>query len=122
SRQRSGPCWTSTRGSSVEALRMADFEKIGVLSDFEEGVLYEKTAGNRRLLIVKHRGRVHALSHVCTHAGFTLAPGKLIRGEIDCPVHGARFALDGHPTRGPADDDLDVFNIRIEGEDVWVEV
>lgn len=97
---------------------MSEFEKIGVVTDFAEGVLNARRLGNQQVVVVKYRGRIFALSNVCTHAGFTLAPGELIGDLIDCPVHGARFGLDGSVSRGPADEGLETYTVRIEGEDV----
>ena len=39
------------------------------------------------LLLVRHRGRLHALDDLCNHAGCLLSKGRLEDGRIVCPCH-----------------------------------
>ena len=55
-------------------------------------------------LIAVHRdmqGVLHERSAICTHLGCVV---RWNSGESswDCPCHGSRFAIDGHPLNGPA--------------------
>jgi nitrite reductase/ring-hydroxylating ferredoxin subunit len=46
---------------------------------------------------------LYALGLICPHAGARLVKGRLVDGCLECPLHGARFALeDGAVRRGPA--------------------
>lgn len=45
-------------------------------------------------------GRLHALSSRCPHLGCRV--DRVDGGELVCPCHGSRFALDGAVRRGPA--------------------
>jgi 3-phenylpropionate/trans-cinnamate dioxygenase ferredoxin subunit len=50
-----------------------------------------------------------------------MSGGYLHDDAIVCPFHGSFFRLeDGEPTGGPATDALDVYEVRVEGEDVLV--
>jgi nitrite reductase/ring-hydroxylating ferredoxin subunit len=50
-----------------------------------------------------------------------MSGGYLQDGAIVCPFHGSFFQLvDGKPVGGPATDALDVYEVRVEGDDVFV--
>lgn len=55
------------------------------------------------VVVVRHGGRVLALSDTCTHRGGALHEGQVVDGCVECPLHGSRFSLeDGSVERGPA--------------------
>jgi 3-phenylpropionate/trans-cinnamate dioxygenase ferredoxin component len=96
-------------------------EKVGVVSEFVEGVLYGKRVGGKSVVVTRANGRFYALSNVCTHQGFTISPGTTDGVTLLCPVHGAVFAVGtGEPLEGPAGDPLTVYAVRVDGEDVLV--
>lgn len=47
-------------------------------------------------------GRAHCLSNTCTHRGGSLAGGKLVDGNVQCPYHGWQFSGDGRCRRIPS--------------------
>jgi 3-phenylpropionate/trans-cinnamate dioxygenase ferredoxin subunit len=96
-------------------------EKVGVVGDFVEGVLYGKRVGGRPVLVTRANGRFYALSNVCTHHGYTITPGTTDGATLLCPVHNAVFDIaTGEPVEGPAGDPLTVYTVRVDGEDVLV--
>jgi nitrite reductase/ring-hydroxylating ferredoxin subunit/uncharacterized membrane protein len=61
------------------------------------------TVGGLAVVVVRHGGRMLALSDTCTHRGGSLHEGEVVDGCIQCPLHGSRFSLeDGSVERGPA--------------------
>src|SRR5205807_8361067 len=48
-----------------------------------------------RVVLVRHRGKIHALAEICSHLGGPLSEGRLHDGSIVCPWHSSRFALEG---------------------------
>jgi 3-phenylpropionate/trans-cinnamate dioxygenase ferredoxin subunit len=97
-------------------------EKVGVVSDFVEGVLYaRKLGGTTAVFVTRANGRFYALSNICTHHGFTITPGTTDGATILCPVHDALFDINtGACISGPASDPLPVYAVAVEGEDVLV--
>lgn len=75
------------------------------------------------VVLVRDEGRLHALINRCTHQAAALAPdGRVRRGAIMCPLHGARFKLDsGECLGGAGYAPLIRFDVR-EDADGWVEV
>jgi 3-phenylpropionate/trans-cinnamate dioxygenase ferredoxin subunit len=100
---------------------MAEFVKVGSLHEFTWGSVRGVEVAGTRVVIVNAGGRLYALSNACTHVGLPMAGGYLHDAAIVCPFHGSFFNLeDGEPSGGPATDALEVYEVRIEGNDVLV--
>lgn len=70
--------------------------------------------------MVKHRsGHFTAFSPRCTHLGCAYH-WEENRQQFACPCHGSRFALDGRVLTGPAPRPLDRYEVKVEGERVWL--
>ncbi|MBS7668164.1 Rieske (2Fe-2S) protein [Croceicoccus gelatinilyticus] len=89
-------------------------------SDFpEEGKLATKVAG-WYVLAAKTDDGFHAVNDRCTHQAALLSGGRIRRGAVMCPLHGARFELETGRCIGGAYKDLRTFPIRVEGGQVEV--
>lgn len=55
----------------------------------------------RPILLVRSLGVLHAIENLCPHAGQPLEGGRIRRGWIACPFHGARFDLGSGAPLGP---------------------
>lgn len=76
-----------------------------------------------KLLISNIAGEFHAVSGVCTHEEFDLADGIVIEDAVTCPLHLSQFDLrNGQVYNPPATEPLKVFNVKIDGDTVFVEV
>ena len=73
--------------------------------------------GDQPILICNVDGNLYAVENQCTHARVLLTSARLIAGEIECPVHGARFdARTGAVMCPPARRGLRSFGIeRVDG-------
>jgi len=79
--------------------------------------------GGRSILLVHNEGRIFAVENLCSHAQEPLACGRVKRGWIACPAHGARFDLETGEVLGPpATDPIATFAVRISGDVVEVAV
>jgi nitrite reductase/ring-hydroxylating ferredoxin subunit/uncharacterized membrane protein len=88
-----------------------------VLGDAElaEGRLRGASANGQPIVIVRVRGRVHALADRCVHRGGSLSEGELVGDCVECPLHGSRFRLeDGSVERGPAAYPQPVYDVRVD--------
>jgi nitrite reductase/ring-hydroxylating ferredoxin subunit/uncharacterized membrane protein len=55
------------------------------------------------VVLVKQGGQIYALTDTCTHAGGSLAEGKVEADCIRCPLHGSLFSLrTGEVVEGPS--------------------
>lgn len=73
------------------------------------------------VLICNTNDRLYAVSNICSHAHERLECGRMSRGWIGCPVHGARFDLaTGRAMNPPAKEPIATFQVRVV--DDWIEV
>jgi nitrite reductase/ring-hydroxylating ferredoxin subunit len=80
----------------------------------EEDKLTKAEANGMAVLLIKHNGKIHALSHTCTHLGGPLSEGKFDGETVQCPWHGSRFSItDGHVVDGPATFPEPCFETRV---------
>lgn len=76
-----------------------------------------------KLLISNLGGEIHAVSGLCTHEEFDLADGIVIEDAVVCPQHLSQFDLrTGEVYNPPATVPLKVFNVKIDGDAIFVEV
>jgi nitrite reductase/ring-hydroxylating ferredoxin subunit len=78
-------------------------------------------AGNK-VNVTSADGDLHAFDDTCTHAGCSLAMGKLDGNIVTCPCHGSQFDVtSGSVLRGPARQPVRSRLIEIQGEDLLIE-
>lgn len=66
-------------------------------------------------------GSWHASDNSCTHAFALLTDGWLEGCYIECPLHAGRFDLRNGAGQGaPIEDDLTIYPVRLDGDDVLV--
>lgn len=72
--------------------------------------------------IASVHGQLYAFDDTCTHAGCSLAKGKLDGTTVTCPCHGSQFDVTtGSVLRGPAQRPVRSRQIQVEAEDLLVE-
>jgi naphthalene 1,2-dioxygenase system ferredoxin subunit len=99
------------------------WHRVAALADVKDGEIIEARAGGTQVALCRVDGKIHALEDMCTHAFAQLSQGFLEGGEIECPLHGARFEIaTGRCTSPPADEDVRTYKVRIEGDEVYVAI
>ena len=99
------------------------FQRVASVSDIPAGVTKVFEVGDRAVAVCNVSGDLYAIEDVCTHDGSSFEQGELDGCEIECPRHGARFDVrDGSATELPAVVPVDTFPVRIEGDDIEVDV
>ena len=99
------------------------FVKLGKVSDVPPGTAKVFEVEDRAIAVCNVDGELYAIDDVCTHDEGSLEQGELDGFEIECPRHGARFDVrTGQITALPAVVPIDTFGVRIEGDDIEVEV
>ena len=106
------------------------FQRLCSLTDVKEPgslrVELDRT-GPDAVAVVRFEGEVYAIEDLCSHAEVPLSEGDVeeFRGAptIECWLHGSCFDLrTGEPTNLPATEPVSVYPVRVEGEDVYVDV
>ena len=79
--------------------------------------------GDRAIAVCNVGGQFYAVDDVCTHDEASLEQGQVEGYEIECPRHGARFDVrTGAVTALPAVIPIETFGVRVQGEDVEIDV
>ena len=102
---------------------MADsgFIKVAQVSELKTGEMIAVTIGDDQVLLANIEGNFHAIDDVCSHAYACLSDGDIDGEEAACPLHGGSFnAITRAPMNPPAEEPLRVFQIKIEGDDIFV--
>jgi len=87
-----------------------------------EGEAREFTVGEKTICIANVQGEYSAMDNVCLHRGGPLGQGMVEDGKIVCPWHGWQYdPKSGEVTHNPSAK-VAVYPLRIEGEDVLVEL
>jgi 3-phenylpropionate/trans-cinnamate dioxygenase ferredoxin subunit len=80
------------------------------------------TPGTTRRVTVDVAGDFYAIEDACTHDGGELDQGELEDCRIMCPRHGAYFDVrTGAALTLPAILPVRTFQLRVEGDDIFVE-
>lgn len=67
----------------------------------------------------------YAIGDRCSHADYSLSEGDVWEDEreLECPKHGSTFSLEtGEPQTLPATQAVPVYEVVVEGDDVYVEL
>ncbi len=108
-----------------------EYVRVASVNDVSEGEIKPVEAGGQKLLLTKDGGEFHVTQRKCPHLGLNLCKGKIEDGGIVCMFHKAKFDLKtGKIARDPkllfigmkAKNDLAIYPVRVEGEDIFVGV
>jgi 3-phenylpropionate/trans-cinnamate dioxygenase ferredoxin subunit len=102
---------------------MSEWVKVAEVGELGPGEKKTVDLEGLEVAVFNIDGKYYAIEDVCTHDGAPLAHGKLAGEEIICPRHGARFNVKtGAALCMPAFEPVDTYMVKIEGNDVLVEV
>ncbi|GAA1327605.1 bifunctional 3-phenylpropionate/cinnamic acid dioxygenase ferredoxin subunit [Pseudonocardia xinjiangensis] len=83
-----------------------------------EGILVRTTPP---IALFRCGDRIHCIDDTCTHEDYSLAEGWVENGQVECPLHLARFDLvTGAVLSPPATRPVRVHEVRVEDGDVLV--
>lgn len=92
-------------------------------SELEDEEPEHARIGDTLVCVVKQDGEIYAINDVCTHEFALLSEGFCDEGEVECPLHQARFDIKtGKCTAGPAEESVASYKVKIEDDQVYVGV
>jgi nitrite reductase/ring-hydroxylating ferredoxin subunit len=101
----------------------AGFRSIARAGEIPDGGVKVVRIDEREIALFRRGAEYHAISNECTHEGGPLGEGILEDCVIECPWHGARFDVRTGAVLGmPATAAVRSFAVRIEGDDIQVEL
>jgi len=100
--------------------------KICSATDVPEGEARRFALDGGLVAVVNLGGEgFRAVDAICSHAHYFLDEGEVDVdfGTIECPKHGPTFDLNtGKPITLPATQPVERFDVKVEGDDVLIEV
>jgi 3-phenylpropionate/trans-cinnamate dioxygenase ferredoxin component len=98
-------------------------ERLCAVDDVPPGEARRFDLGRLRIAVVRIDDDWYAIGDRCTHQDISLAEGEIDEEarEIECWKHGSCFSLvDGKPSSLPATKPVPVYDLRIDGGDVYL--
>ena len=100
-------------------------ERLCATSDLEDGAVRRFDVGEHRIALVRLGDDWYALGDRCSHADISLSEGEVLADDcaLECWKHGSSFDLrTGEPQSLPATRPVPVYVLKVEGDDVLVEL
>jgi nitrite reductase/ring-hydroxylating ferredoxin subunit len=99
------------------------FVKIGQTDQIPLGTMKSFSIKGKAVLVANIEGNYYAMGSECTHFGADLSRGKLEGKIVTCPLYGSQFDLtSGKKVRGPATKNQPVYELKIEGKNIKVNI
>ncbi|MFC0202852.1 Rieske (2Fe-2S) protein [Novosphingobium soli] len=89
------------------------YQALVAESEFPDDGKIAALLGGWSVLVVRVEDGYSAVNDRCTHQAALLSPGRIRRGAIMCPLHGARFEAATGRCIGGAYADLRSFPVRV---------
>jgi 3-phenylpropionate/trans-cinnamate dioxygenase ferredoxin component len=100
-----------------------DYIAAAKVREVGEGSILPVDVKGTHILLSRFGTEVSAVGGVCTHEETDLGLGFVIEDRVVCPLHLSQFDLKtGQVMNPPATVPLKVFNVKIDGETILVEV
>ena len=97
------------------------FVKIANVNDVRQGQGKTISVNGVEIALFNIDGNFYAIDNTCPHRGGPLGEGMLDDGIVTCPWHGWKFNVaTGKNVSMPVD--VKRFEVKVEGEDVLVDV
>jgi 3-phenylpropionate/trans-cinnamate dioxygenase ferredoxin subunit len=98
--------------------------RIADLSDLPVGTMKLVEVDGRPLCVANlEECGIRAIDDLCTHEQESLSEGEIWKCEVECPQHGSRFSfLTGEVVGLPAEQSTRVYEVTVEGNDVYVQL
>ncbi|RLV49367.1 non-heme iron oxygenase ferredoxin subunit [Nocardioides mangrovicus] len=99
------------------------FQRACGLAELTDGEALGVEVDGLDVALVMVGEEVFAIEDECSHAAVALSEGDVEGCTLECWMHGSRFDLrTGKPTGPPATEPVPVFPVRIDGDDVLIDL
>jgi len=98
-----------------------EFIPVAKTGDIPPGDMKCVAVERARVLLAHVDGRFYAISDICGHRNAPLSRGRLAGHIVECPLHFAQFDVrSGKLIDGPVSADVAVYEVRVEGDTVYL--
>ena len=100
---------------------MTDWVRVASLGEIPPGSVLGVEIDDEPVCLANADGEIYAIRDNCTHQDYPMHEGTIEGSEIECAWHGARFDLaSGRATRLPALKPIRTYEVKVEGNDIFV--
>ena len=97
------------------------FHDVAKATDLEDDDVMSVIIERDEFALYRMNGAFYATHGLCTHESVRLCEGLVCDGEIECPLHGARFHIKtGEATSLPAEIAIKTFPVKLEEGIVYI--
>ena len=99
------------------------WQRVASVADVQPDRPLPVTIGEMELAIYRIGDNFFALDDICPHAYAQLSSGYVEGDQVECPLHQAAFHIPtGKCLAPPADRDLATFPVKVEGNDIFIDL
>jgi len=99
------------------------FVRACAVADLVEGKPLAVEVRDTEIALVRQGEEVFAIRDECSHAEIALSEGDVEGCTVECWLHGSRFDLRTGAALGlPATEPVAVYPVRLDGDDVLVDI
>ena len=99
------------------------FQRACAVAEVEDAKPFAVTVDGVDVAVIRDGEDFYAIRDECSHAAIALSEGDVDGCLIECWLHGSTFDLrTGQPTTLPAFQPVAVYPVRVEGDDLLVDV
>lgn len=99
------------------------WHRVAKAGAVREGEPVSVDVGDHSIALCRLGSAIYAIDNICSHEYACLSDGLVEDGEIECPLHQARFDIaTGKALTEPATVNLRTFEVKQEGDDVLVKI
>ena len=81
------------------------------------------TIGDKQIAVYRLGDEFFCLDDICPHAYAMMSSGFVEGERIECPLHQAAFEIrTGKCVAPPAESDLATYKVKVEGNDIYVDI
>ena len=102
---------------------MAELVTVAKASELGTGQAKVVEVKGQAIAVFNVGGKFYAIEDTCPHVGGPLSEGEFQGTTVTCPWHGAQFDVTtGKVLAPPADEAVKSYPVRVEGDEIQVEV
>ena len=100
-----------------------EFVIVASAKDLKADEMISTEARGKEICVANVGGTFYAIGNRCTHMGCLLSDGTLGEEKVTCPCHGSTFSIrTGAVVKGPAEKSEPVYEVKVEKDQVLVNV
>ncbi len=95
---------------------------VAKTADLSEGACKAVTVNGQKIGLFNVEGKIYAMDDTCVHKGGSLGSGSLNGKVVTCPLHGWTYDVTTGACETNPQAQLNTFPVKVEGEEIVVEL